>query len=82
MSDNSYSKNPSEYEGKLIGDNLELKNALIWCLDILDHCEPFKPSHEGPCSPMATPCDGECVGTYYFYKELDRIRSLIKTEIQ
>ncbi len=76
----SFSNNPSSYEGRILEENHNLKEALKWCLDAFEHYYPEK-DHGGPCSPPATPCDGLCMEAYYFYKDLDQIKLLIKTEI-
>lgn len=69
------SKNPSEYEGLMIEENLKLREHLKWCLDILDKF-PMESSHEGFCSPE-TNCDGTCSDTYYFHNILEEIRKTL-----
>lgn len=69
--------NPSEYEGKYIEENAQLKDYLRWCIEIIENYPPAEPCHGGPCSPPATNCDGACMDAYYFSKTLKEIDKLI-----
>ena len=71
-----FSKNPSVYDGKLIEENNNLKKHLKWCIELLEHF-PMETSHEGPCSPPATNCDGACSDAYYFHETLSNIKKII-----
>jgi hypothetical protein len=75
----AFNSNPSSYEGRILEENYVLKDALAWCVEMIDNHVQLESCHGG-CSP-ATPCDGMCMDAYYFYKDFERIRSLIKTEI-
>ena len=65
-------KNPSEYEGNILKQNEMFRSYLKFVLPILRNVE-FEKIHDGPCSPMSTPCDGSCSHAYYYYKLLDEI---------
>ena len=76
MESNWSSRNPSEYDGKLLEENSTLKAHLRWCLELLENF-PMEPCHEGLCSPPATPCDGPCVDSHYFWKTINEIKKLV-----
>lgn len=72
----SFSVNPSEYEGKLIAENRELRDHLRWCFELLENF-PMEKAHEGPCSPI-TPCDASCMDAYYFSERLKDIEKILR----
>lgn len=76
----TFNNNVSSYEGRILEENQELRDALKWCVKAFERYYP-EVGHVGSCSPPATPCDGMCMESYYFHQELERIEQLIKTEL-